>query len=77
MNLIFLPNQEHPVPGVVSHGQKVRLVLVLCKYHIDSWHFQQPKLNLAKAKELESFGRGTVMVEVHMDRKRGNRHGLQ
>lgn len=33
----------------------------------------------AQAKELESFGRGTegVMMEVHMDRKRGNRHGLQ
>lgn len=39
MHLIHLPNQRLPVPGSVSHRQRVKLVLVLCKCHINSWHF--------------------------------------
>lgn len=58
MNLIFLPNQKLPVPGVVSHRQKLKLVLVLCKYHIGSWHFQCPELQKHKPRSWSPLAGG-------------------
>lgn len=45
------------VPGVLSHRQKVKFVLVLCKY-IDSWRFQWPELQKHKPRSWSPLAGG-------------------